>query len=44
MVAVALEPEWGLCGDDWGSCDLHQRAGPLRIQVKQSAARLLSQS
>ena len=37
MVAVALEPEWGLCGDDWGTCDL--RAGPLRIQVKQSAAR-----
>jgi len=39
MVAVALEPEWALCGGDWGSCDLGQVDGPLRIQVKQSAAR-----
>ena len=39
MVAVALEPQWTLCGGDWGSCDLSQVAGPLRIQVKQSAAR-----
>jgi len=34
MVAVALEPEWALCGGDWGSCDLGQVDGPLRIQVK----------
>lgn len=39
MVAVALEPEWGLCGGDWGACDLKQVDGLLRIQVKQSAAR-----
>lgn len=39
MVGVALEPEWGLCAGDWGACDLAQRDGPLRIQVKQSAAR-----
>ena len=39
MVAVALEPEWALCADDWGACDLMQTEGPLRIQVKQSAAR-----
>ena len=39
MVAVALEPDWSLCGGDWGSCDLSQVGGPLRIQVKQSAAR-----
>ena len=39
MVAVALEPEWALCAGDWGACDLMQVGGPLRIQVKQSAAR-----
>ena len=45
MVAQALEPEWTLCADDWGACDLKQVANlkpvgrPLRIQVKQSAAR-----
>jgi hypothetical protein len=39
MVAVALEPEWALCAGDWGACDLAQLDGPLRIQVKQSAAR-----
>ena len=39
MIAVALEPEWALCADDWGACDLMQTDGPLRIQVKQSAAR-----
>ena len=39
MVAHALEPEWALCADDWGACDLKQVGGPLRIQVKQSAAR-----
>jgi len=38
MVAVALEPEWALCAGDWGACDLAQVDGPLRIQVKQSAA------
>lgn len=38
-VAIALEPEWALCADDWGACDLAQVDGPLRIQVKQSAAR-----
>ena len=25
--------------EDWGACDLMQVGGPLRIQVKQSAAR-----
>ena len=39
MVALALEPEWALCAGDWGACDLAQVDGPLRIQVKQSAAR-----
>ena len=39
MMAVALEPEWALCAGDWGACDLAQVNGPLRIQVKQSAAR-----
>ena len=39
MVAVALEPGWTLCGGDWAAFDLKQVAGPLRIQVKQSAAR-----
>jgi hypothetical protein len=39
MVGQALEPEWELCADDWGACDLMQVDGPLRIQVKQSAAR-----
>jgi len=39
MVALALEPEWALCADDWAACDLKQVGGPLRIQVKQSAAR-----
>ena len=44
-MAQALEPEWALCADDWGACDLKQVANltemgrPLRIQVKQSAAR-----
>ncbi len=38
MVAMALEPEWQLCGGDWGSHDLERTDG-LRIQVKQSAAR-----
>ena len=36
---MTLEPEWALCGGDWGACDLMQVGGPLRIQVKQSAAR-----
>ena len=39
MVAQALEYEWALCADDWGACDLSQVGGPLRVQVKQSAAR-----
>lgn len=39
MVAMALEPEWQLCGGDWASCDLIRPADGLRIQVKQSAAR-----
>ena len=39
MVAQALEPEWALCAGDWAACDLKQVGGPLRIQVKQSAAR-----
>lgn len=39
MVAMALEPGWRLCADDWAACDLMQVGGPLRIQVKQSAAR-----
>lgn len=39
MVAQALEPDWALCADDWGACDLKQVGGPLRIQVKQSTAR-----
>ena len=39
MVAVALEPEWQLCAGDWAAFDLKQADGPLRIQVKQSAAR-----
>ena len=39
MVAAALEPEWALCAGDWGACDLKELGGPLRIQVKQSAAR-----
>ena len=34
-----MEPEWGLCAGDSGACDLAQRGGPLRIQVKQSAVR-----
>ena len=44
-MAQALEPEWALCADDWGACDLKQVANlkavkrPLRIQAKQSAAR-----
>jgi hypothetical protein len=37
IVAMALEPEWRLCGD-WSECDLKHRSG-LRLQVKQSAAR-----
>ena len=45
MVVQALEPEWDLCAGDWAACDLKQVANltemgrPLRIQVKQSAAR-----
>ena len=45
MVAQALEPEWALCAGDWAAYDLKQVANltemrrPLRIQVKQSAAR-----
>ena len=38
MVAVALEPEWQLCGGDWAAFDLKQAGTPLRIQIKQSAA------
>jgi hypothetical protein len=36
---MALEPEWELCGEDWGACDLRHRASKARVQVKQSAAR-----
>jgi hypothetical protein len=39
IVGAALEPDWELCGGDWGSCDLKHRTSGLRIQVKQSAAR-----
>jgi hypothetical protein len=39
IVAMALEPEWRLCGGDSAACDLVQADGGLRIQVKQSAAR-----
>jgi len=39
IVALALEPEWALCAGDWEAFDLAQVGGPLRIQVKQSAAR-----
>lgn len=39
MVAVALEPDWRLCGSDWASCDLIHSAAGFRMQVKQSAAR-----
>jgi len=39
IVALALEPDWEHCSGDWGSCDLRHRTSPLRIQVKQSAAR-----
>jgi hypothetical protein len=39
IVAVALEPDWQLCGTDWASCDLLHPARKLRMQVKQSAAR-----
>lgn len=38
IVAMALEPEWVLCAGDWAAFDLKQADGPLRIQVKQSAA------
>ncbi|MEO6199470.1 MAG: hypothetical protein ABIO68_06005 [Sphingomicrobium sp.] len=38
IVAMALEPEWMLCAGDWAAFDLKQANGPLRIQVKQSAA------
>ena len=37
-IAVALEPEWQHCAGDWAAFELKQAAGPLRIQVKQSAA------
>lgn len=38
IVALALEPEWQRCGDDWGHCDLKRASDGLRAQVKQSAA------
>ncbi|MEO7564138.1 MAG: hypothetical protein ABIR63_07320 [Sphingomicrobium sp.] len=38
IVAMALEPEWELCAGDWAAFDLKQAEGPLRIQIKQSAA------
>jgi hypothetical protein len=38
IVAMATEPEWQLCGADWGACDLIRKSGGLRMQVKQSAA------
>ncbi|MCA1652711.1 MAG: hypothetical protein ABR588_10670 [Sphingomicrobium sp.] len=38
IVGLALEPEWRLCAGDWAAFDLQQTNGPLRIQVKQSAA------
>ncbi|URW76458.1 hypothetical protein M9980_04360 [Sphingomonas donggukensis] len=38
MVAIALEPEWVSCGDDWGASDLRHVESGLRMQVKQSAA------
>ncbi len=38
IVAMALEPDWVLCGGDWAAFDLKQVNGPLRMQVKQSAA------
>jgi hypothetical protein len=38
IVAIALEPEWNLCGTDWAACDLQRNSDGLRMQVKQSAA------
>ncbi len=38
IVAMALEPDWVLCGGDWAAFDLKQVDGQLRMQVKQSAA------
>lgn len=38
IVAMALEPDWVLCGGDWAAFDLKQADGLLRMQVKQSAA------
>ncbi len=38
IVAMALEPDWVLSGGDWAAFDLKQANGPLRMQVKQSAA------
>ncbi len=39
IIGLALEPDWALCGADWGGCDLIHEATGLRMQVKQSAAR-----
>ena len=39
IVGIALAPEWGLCGGDWGACDLRHEKSGQTIQVKQSAAR-----
>jgi hypothetical protein len=39
IVALALEPDWQLCGGDWAACDLLHVASGARMQVKQSAAR-----
>ncbi len=37
IVALALEPEWRLCGGDYAGWDF-ERADGLRLEVKQSAA------
>ena len=39
IVAMALEPEWTLCSEDYAPHDLVHVASGLRVQVKNSAAR-----
>jgi hypothetical protein len=38
IVAMALEPDWSWCSEDYSSWDF-ERADGLRLEVKQSAAR-----
>jgi hypothetical protein len=38
IVAIAIEPEWNWCSQDFASWDF-DRADGLRLEVKQSAAR-----